>query len=125
MKAKPCVVAALLLLFAVFTVDASATVLRVVVVETDDVDAYVKQISHGQSLLKSINSPAVIRVWRASFAGEQAGTVVASIEYPDMAAFGADYKKMKDNSEFASWLKDLKKVRRIVSDSIYEELTSK
>ena len=125
MKTKSLFVVALLAWFAVLTVDASAVVLRVVVVETEDVDAYVKQISRGQALLKSIDSPAVIRVWQARFAGDQTGRVVASIEYPDMAALGADYKKMKENSEFASWLKDLKKVRRVVSDSIYEELTSK
>ncbi len=101
---------------------AEATVLRVVVVETSDVDAYVKQIERGRVLLKRLDSSGVTRVWKARFAGPDAGNVVVSIEYPSMAAFARDDSKIAADSEYQAWLKGLDKLRKIVSDSLYNEL---
>jgi len=56
------------------------------------------------------------------FAGDEAGTVVVSIEYPSLSALAADDEKMRTNAEIAAWLKGLDKVRKVVSDSIYREL---
>jgi hypothetical protein len=99
-----------------------ATVLRVVVVQTEDPDAYTKSIQQGQELLTKAGSSGKIRVWRARFAGDEAGTVVVSVEYPDLAAIAADDKRMAENAEISAWLKSLDKLRKIVSDSIYTEL---
>ena len=101
---------------------AEATVLRVVVVETGDADAYVKQIEQGKALLKRLDSSGVIRVWRARFAGPNAGNVVVSIEYPSIAAFARDDSKIAADSEYQAWLKGLDKLRKVVSDSLYGEL---
>lgn len=102
---------------------ARATVLRVVIVHTDDPAAYVNQIAQGQALLKKLGSTTTIRVWRARFAGDSAGAVVVSIEYPDMVAFANEDKKVSANPEYQAWLNGLNKIRKIVSDSLYEELT--
>lgn len=101
---------------------AEATVLRVVVVETRDADAYVKEIERGRAILKRLDSSGVIRVWRARFAGPDAGNVVVSLEYPNMAAFARDDSKAAADSEYQAWLKGLDKLRKIVSDSLYSEL---
>ncbi|MCI0619199.1 hypothetical protein L0244_40025, partial [bacterium] len=58
----------------------------------------------------------------ARFAGDETGTVVASAEYPDLAALAADDARMAENAELREWLKGLDKIRKIVSDSIYTEL---
>jgi hypothetical protein len=101
---------------------AEAAVLRVVVVETGDADAYVKQIEQGKALLKRLDSSGVIRVWRARFAGPNAGNVVVSVEYPSIAAFAKDDSKIAADSEYQAWLKGLDKLRKVVSDSLYGEL---
>ncbi len=98
-----------------------ATVLRVVVVKTDNVAGYVQEIEKGRQLMKSMGLEFQTRVWQARFAGPEAGAVVVSIEFPNMAAFAADQAKMDASSEYQAWLKGLDKIRKIVSDSLYTE----
>ena len=124
MKAKISLsLVALALLFVASTpVIAADTVLRVVVVETDDVGEYVKQIEQGKALLKKAGSPAMLRIWQAGFAGPDTGSVVVSLEYENLQALAADMAKLADNAEFQSWIKGLDGIRKILSDSIYREL---
>jgi hypothetical protein len=99
-----------------------ATVLRVVVVKTDNVEAYLQEIERGKQVMKSIGVSPTLRVWQAKFAGPDAGAVVVSSEFPDMTAFAAAVAKMNASSEYQAWLKNLDKIRKIVSDSLYSEL---
>ena len=71
--------------------------LRVVVVHSDNVDAYVKELARGQEILKKMQSAATIRVWRARFAGPNAGAVVVSVEYPNIAALAS--RRCKDRGD--------------------------
>jgi hypothetical protein len=98
------------------------TVLRVIVVETENVDGYIKELEHGKAMLKSSGSPAQLRVWQATFAGPNTGTVVVSVEYPSLTAFADDNAKLKANAEYQTWLKGLDRIRKITSDSLYNEL---
>ena len=101
---------------------AEPTVLRVVVVQAEDAAAYVKEIDRGRAIMKRLGSPAEIRVWRARFAGEDAGAIVVSLLYPNLTALAADDAKMGADAEFQSWLQGLAKVRKVVSDSLYTEM---
>jgi len=116
------VAAALLLSASAPLLAADATVLRVVVVNTDNPDAYLKEVEKGRAHNKRLEGSSQIRVWRARFAGEEAGTIVVSIEYPSLAALAKDDAKSAADAEFQAWLKGLDKVRKIVSDSLYTEL---
>ena len=98
-----------------------ATVLRVVVVKTDDPAAYAQEIEKGRQVMKSLGIQGQTRVWQARFAGPEAGAVVVSIEYPNMAAFADAVAKTNASSEYQAWIKGLDKVRKIVSDSLYTE----
>lgn len=122
MKTKIPVLFALVAFVSIFATRLEATVLRVVVVKTDDVAAYVKEIENGRALHKKLDSPAVVRVWRTIAAGPNSGQVVVSLEYPDMAAYAKDFEKTKASAEYAAWLKGLSKLRTILSDSLYEEI---
>ena len=115
-------IALLLLLAPPLILGAEATVLRVVVVATDGVDAYVKEIERGKAMLKRLESPATIRVFRARFAGSEAGTVVVSVEFPSLTALAASDAKAAADTEYQTWLKGLDKIRKVVSDSLYDEL---
>ena len=100
MKIKPLAFVLLLGSLLLSPVAAQATVLRVVTIQTDNLDAYVKDLAKGQALLKKIGSVQELRIWRARFAGTDAGTVVVSIEFPDMQAFAEDDKKTAADPEF-------------------------
>ena len=122
MKSKVLAFAALLLMSSVFALDAHATVLRVVTVQTDNVEAYVQELGRGQALIKKLGGSAILRVWRARFAGPDAGAIVVSLEYPDMTTFANDEKKVTETAEYQAWLKGLAKLRKVLSDSLYDEL---
>jgi ABC-type sugar transport system substrate-binding protein len=98
------------------------TVLRVVVIKTDDVNAYLQQLEKGKEIMKKLGLVEQIRVWQATFAGPEAGSVVAAIEYPSMAALADADTKTRGDKDYQAWLKDLAKIRKIVSDSIFKEL---
>jgi len=101
---------------------ADHVVLRVVVVKSDNPDAYVKEIDRGRELLKKLGTTQTIRVWRARFAGEQAGSIVVSVEYPSMASMAKDEAAIEANPEYIAWYKGLDKLRTVVSDSLYTEM---
>jgi hypothetical protein len=122
MKSSVFAVAALLLVSSIFALDANATVLRVVTIQTDNVDAYVQELGRGQALIKKLGGSAIIRIWRARFAGPDAGAIVVSLEYPDMATFANDEKKVTETADYQAWLKGLAKLRKVLSDSLYDEL---
>jgi hypothetical protein len=98
-----------------------ATVLRVVVVKTDDPAAYAQELEKGKQIMKSLGIQGQTRVWQARFAGPDAGMVVATIEYPNMAAFAEAAAKTSASSDYQTWIKGLDKIRKIVSDSLYTE----
>jgi hypothetical protein len=102
---------------------AADTALRIVVVQTADPAAYTAEIERGAAMMAAAGSPARIRVWQARFAGDEAGTVVVSVEYPSLAALAADDALFAGNADVRAWLKGLDAIRTIVSDSIYRELT--
>jgi hypothetical protein len=97
------------------------TVLRVVVVKTDNPAAYVQEIEKGRQIMKSLGIQGTTRVWQARFAGPEAGAIVSSIEYPSFDALADAYKKTNASPEYQAWVKDLEKIRKIVSDSLYTE----
>jgi hypothetical protein len=101
-----------------------AATLRVVVVETSDEAAYLKGVEQGRQLLKSKGSQATIRVWKARFAGSDVGRIVVSVEYPNLEALAADTTRMSSDPDLKKWLDGLAKLRKVVSDSVYEEIAA-
>lgn len=112
---------AVVLAASMFAWEAQAVVLRVVVVETQDIDAYSAELNKGRAILKRLGSAAQVRLWRASFAGDDTGAVVVTLEYPSMIVLAQDEAKALADPEYAAWLKGLDKLRKIVSLSIYDE----
>jgi hypothetical protein len=98
------------------------TYLRVIVVNTEDVSGYLRELDKGKAMMKRLGLSVQTRAWRATFAGPEAGALVVSQEYPSFAAFAAATAKTADDPEFSQWLKNLDKLRKIASDSLYQEL---
>ncbi len=98
------------------------TVLRAVVVQTDQLATYLQEIEKGKALMKKVGVTPNIRVWQARFAGPNAGNVVVAVEFESMAAFAAADQKLTGSTEYMDWIKSLEKIRKVISDSLYSEL---
>ncbi|HME37908.1 MAG TPA: hypothetical protein VKG63_03010 [Steroidobacteraceae bacterium] len=96
--------------------------LRVIVVKTEDASAYLRELEKGRAMLKRLGVSVQLRAWRATFAGPETGAFIVSQEYPSFAAFAAASAKTAADPEFSEWIKGLDKVRKIVSDSLYQEI---
>ncbi len=100
------------------------TTLRVVTVSTSDVEAYVAELGKGKQMMAKLTPKMVMRAWQATFAGEQTGTVIVSLEYPgSISAFATAWEKTLADEKMAAWLKGLGDIRTLVSDSLYRELS--
>jgi hypothetical protein len=91
---------------------------------TGDQDAYLQKVKKGQEIAKRLGVPT-FRLWRATHAGENTGTVYLAIEYPSMAALAEAQAKGAADPEFQSFLKDMNKsgLRTITSSSLLQEIT--
>jgi hypothetical protein len=98
------------------------TYLRVIVVKTEDASAYLHELDKGKAMLKRLGVTVQMRAWRATFAGPDTGLLIISQEYASFAAFADAAAKTAADQEFSVWLKGLDKVRKIASDSLYQEL---
>jgi len=99
-----------------------STVLRVVIIKTDNVPAYLQLLEKGKEIQKKLGYTPQLRVWRATLAGPNAGTIVVAIEYPSLAAYADADAKLRADKDYQDWLRDLDKIRTIVSESLYKEL---
>jgi hypothetical protein len=102
---------------------ADQSVLRVIVVQTADVPGYVHEVETLQALLKKAGQAATLRVWRATFAGVDAGSIVVSVEVPNLAGIAKIDETVRTNPEVAAEMKKINGLRKIVSDSLYELLS--
>ncbi|MEX1244993.1 MAG: hypothetical protein WEB59_06690 [Thermoanaerobaculia bacterium] len=91
-------------------------------VKTDNTAGYVKELEKGRALMKRVGSAAVLRVWCARFAGENAGAIIVSVESPSLAAMAKEEAAADADPEYQAWIKGLAKMRTMVSDSLYNEL---
>lgn len=97
--------------------------LRVVIVKTNDVPAYVEEIEITRGLYENLGLTAEVRVWRARFAGPDTGSVVVSVKWADMATFAAEDAILAKSDEWHAWLKKMASKREIISDSLYDLLS--
>jgi hypothetical protein len=100
---------------------ADAPVLRFIVVQADSPDAYIKAMEKGGEHMKRLGSTGKLRIWKTKFAGHDAGNIVVSVEFSSLAALAEDDDRLFADAAFRAWLKDLGKIRKIVSDSLYTE----
>lgn len=48
--------------------------------------------------------------------------MVASVEYPSLESLAKEENRLATDPDLRSWIQSLDKLRKIVSDSIYEEM---
>jgi len=121
MKRKALWIAALLVLGASWG-SAQATTLRVIMIETADLPAYQAKVAKVNEAMHRLGGKTTLRFWRARFAGPEAGSIVVTLEYPDIVNFAETDAKSAGDAEVQQLLRELAGMRKIVSDSLYEEV---
>jgi len=101
---------------------AQSAVYRVMTVEVTDIDMYLKEVDNVRAAMKRLKVDGTVRVMRARFAGKAVGRVIVTIEYKDLAAFAATDAALKADAEHTAALRRIGALRKIVSDSLYDEL---
>jgi len=100
----------------------AATIARVIGVQVTDVKAYAHEVEALQGQFKKAGVSVTIRIWRARFAGADAGALIVAVEMPDLATLAKVDELQKSNAEIAATMQKIGTLRKIVSDSIYEEV---
>jgi hypothetical protein len=101
----------------------ASTTLRVIAVQTSDIKTYRHEVETLQGEFKKEGLPVTLRVWRATYAGPDTGTIIVTVEVPDLATLAkVEDAVMKPNSPLGATMKRIEAIRKITSDSLYEEL---
>ena len=100
----------------------AATIARVIGVQVTDLKAYAHEVDVLQGQMKKAGVAVTIRIWRARFAGAEAGTLIVAIEMPDLATLAKVDELQKSNADIAATMQKIGALRKIVSDSLYEEV---
>jgi hypothetical protein len=109
--------------FSAVTLADGHTTLRVVAVSTNDVDAYVAELRKGKQMIAKIAPKMEMRAWQATFAGDNTGAVVVTLQHPGpLSAFATAWEKTLADKKMAAWLDGLGSLRELVADSLYQEL---
>jgi hypothetical protein len=102
----------------------ASTTLRVIVVQTSDIKTYRHEVETLQGEFKKEGLPVTLRVWRATYAGPDTGTLIVTVEVPDLATLAKiEDAVAKPSSALGATMKRIEAIRKIASDSLYEEIS--
>ncbi len=101
------------------------SVLQVVAVQVNPgkLDRYLERIEKLQAISDRLEAGGTLRVWQATLAGDNAGTIIVGIEYSSLAAFAENSAKIEADAEWQKAISGLGRIRTIVSRSLYREIT--
>ena len=88
-------------------------------VKPGQLDAYLEQIEALEKVQKRLGTSSNIRVWQATLAGSNTGTVAVGIMHPSLAAYAENTSKLNGDAEGQKLLDGLDAIRTIVSSSLY------
>jgi hypothetical protein len=106
----------------VFGAAHAASIQRVIIVQPTDLNAYLHEIDTLRSQFKKAGVAVTLRVWRARFAAAETGTVVVTVEMADLATLARVDALQASSADISATMGRIGKLRKIVSDSLYEGL---
>ena len=102
----------------------ASTTLRVIAVQTSDIKTYRHEVETLQGEFKKEGLPVTLRVWRATYAGPDTGTLIVTVEVPDLATLAKiEDAVTRPGSALGATMKRIEAIRKITSDSLYEEIS--
>ena len=100
-------------------------VLNVLAVKVSgDQAAYLAQVKQLNAITERLGA-GTIRVWQATAAGTDTGTIYVAIEHADLAAFAQSSTKLEADAEFQAIIKELNTsgLREITGSSLLVDIT--
>lgn len=91
-------------------------------VKPGKLDAYLGEVKKLKAIQKRLGADSRLRVWQASVAGEDTGTVIVALEYASLAAFADATTKMERDAGWSGIVGGLDAMRTIVASGLYQEL---
>ncbi len=101
-------------------------VLNVIAVKVKgDQSVYLEKVKKLNAVMKRLESGGTIRVWRATMAGENAGTIYVGIEYPNLETLAKANAKSQADEEWNRLVKemDTSGIREVIANSLLVEVT--
>ena len=90
-----------------------------------DQTAYLQRVQQIMAIQKRLETGATTRVWRATVAGQETGTIYVGIEYANLEAYAKAATKLQADDEFNKVQKELQTggLRELISNSQLVEIT--
>jgi 6-phosphogluconate dehydrogenase (decarboxylating) len=90
-----------------------------------DQTAYLQRVKQIMAIQKRLETGATTRVWRATAAGQDTGTIYVGIEYANLEAYAKGITKLQADEEYNKLQKELQTsgLREVISNSQLVELT--
>lgn len=88
-------------------------------------DAYLQKVKALNGIMTRLQTGGTMRVWRATQAGDAAGTLYVGIEYPNLEAFAKGMSKSSTDDEWRKLVReiDASGMRELVGNSLMVEVT--
>jgi hypothetical protein len=88
-----------------------------------NVGSYLEKVKKAQTMAMRLGMPPA-RVWRATLAGPDTGTILIGIEFPTLAAMEEAQRKVAADADWQKLMKEMDKSgRTVVSNSLFEDIT--
>ncbi len=90
-----------------------------------DQTAYLQRVKQFNAVQKRLESGATMRVWRATAAGPNVGTIYVATEYANLEAFAKAQTKLQADEEATKLRKELDAsgLREVIDSSLFVEVT--
>ena len=101
-------------------------VLTVIAVKVKgDQSTYLQRVKQLNAIQQRLETGGTMRVWRATAAGPNVGTIYVGIEYANLEAFAKATTKLQADEEWTKIMKELNAsgLREVVSNSLLVEIT--
>lgn len=85
---------------------------------------YLKQVGKLAGILEDVGSKATVRVWQAVQAGENTGTVLVALQYPNAEAWATESPKIQANDDWQELVGKLDELRTLNSSAIWTDISS-
>jgi hypothetical protein len=90
-----------------------------------DPAAYVQRVQQLEAIRQRLATGGTLRVWRATVAGSDVGTLYVGIEYANLEAYAQANTKLQADQEWTKTMRDLDAsgLREVLSNSLLVEVT--
>jgi phenylpyruvate tautomerase PptA (4-oxalocrotonate tautomerase family) len=92
-------------------------------VKPGKLEKYRAEVKKLRGVLKRVGSEATVRMWNATQAGPDTGTILVALEYPNAAAWAAGAPKVQSDEEWQDIVADLDELRTLEGSALWRDIS--